>query len=71
MANDDGSRSVSSIPLRKIDTVIDFSFIRDLVADLCCADNGCPAIDPVMFVVQADIHRLPVWHRREAELVHS
>lgn len=34
--------------LRKIDAVIDFSFIHELVADLYCADNGRPALDPVM-----------------------
>lgn len=36
--------------LRKIDAVIDFSFIHDRVAGLYCADNGRPALDPmVMF----------------------
>lgn len=34
--------------LRKIDQVIDFSFIREKVASLYCADNGRPAIDPVV-----------------------
>jgi len=34
--------------LRKIDKVIDFDFIRDKVKDLYCADNGRPAIDPVV-----------------------
>ena len=34
--------------LRKIDKYIDFSFIRDLVKNLYCADNGRPAIDPVV-----------------------
>lgn len=34
--------------LRKIDRVIDFEFIRDKVRDLYCADNGRPAIDPVV-----------------------
>lgn len=34
--------------LRKIDAVIDFSFIRDRVAGLYCADNGRPALDPVV-----------------------
>lgn len=34
--------------LRKIDRVIDFSFIRAKVKDLYCADNGRPAIDPVV-----------------------
>lgn len=36
--------------LRKIDRVIDFSFIHDRVAGLYCADNGRPPLDPtVMF----------------------
>lgn len=34
--------------LRKIDRVIDFNFIRTKVKDLYCADNGRPAIDPVV-----------------------
>mgnify|MGYP001488752780 CR=1 FL=1 len=34
--------------VRKIDAVIDFSFIHDRVADLYCADNGRPALDPVL-----------------------
>src|SRR5512147_2353413 len=34
--------------LRKIDRVIDFGFIREKVKDLYCADNGRPAIDPVV-----------------------
>ena len=32
--------------LRKVDRVVDFSFIYDLCAPLYCADNGRPAIDP-------------------------
>lgn len=32
--------------LRKVDRAIDFSFIREEVAPLNCADNGRPAIDP-------------------------
>ncbi len=32
--------------LRKIEAVIDFSFIHDRVAGLYCADNGRPALDP-------------------------
>ena len=32
--------------LRKIDAVIDFSFIHDRVAGLYCADNGRPPLDP-------------------------
>ena len=34
--------------VRKIDAVIDFSFIHDRVADLYCADNARPALDPVL-----------------------
>ena len=34
--------------LRKIASAIDFDFIRDRVAHLYCADNGRPALDPVM-----------------------
>jgi transposase len=34
--------------LRKIEKAIDFSFIREKVASLYCADNGRPAIDPVV-----------------------
>lgn len=34
--------------LRKIDAVIDFSFIHDRVSGLYCRDNGRPALDPVM-----------------------
>lgn len=34
--------------LRRIDAVIDFGFIHDLVANLYCPDNGRPALDPVL-----------------------
>jgi Transposase and inactivated derivatives len=34
--------------LRKINKYIDFSFIRELTKDLYCADNGRPAINPVV-----------------------
>ena len=34
--------------LRKIDAVIDFSFIHDRVSGLYCPDNGRPALDPVL-----------------------
>lgn len=34
--------------LRKIDKVIDFSFIHDLTAPLYCADNGRPPLDPTL-----------------------
>lgn len=34
--------------LRKIDAVIDFSFIHDCVAGLYCADNGRPPLDPTL-----------------------
>jgi transposase len=34
--------------LRKIDRVIDFSFIHDLTAPLYCLDNGRPPLDPTL-----------------------
>ena len=34
--------------LRKIERVVDFEFIREKVKDLYCADNGRPAVDPVV-----------------------
>ncbi|MGZ9722512.1 transposase, partial [Rhizobium miluonense] len=34
--------------LRKIDAVIDFTFIHDRVAGLYCADNGRPPLDPTL-----------------------
>lgn len=34
--------------LRRIDAVIDFSFIHDRVASLYCADNGRPPLDPTL-----------------------
>lgn len=34
--------------LRKIDEIVDFNFIYDLVKDLYCEDNGRPSIDPVV-----------------------
>lgn len=36
--------------LRKLDAVVDFSFIYDEVRDLYCPDNGRPGIDPVVLV---------------------
>ena len=34
--------------LRKIDRVVDFSFIHDRVKHLYCENNGRPALDPVV-----------------------
>ena len=34
--------------LRKIDKYINFSFIRELVKDLYCHDNGRPGVDPIV-----------------------
>src|SRR6476661_4471645 len=34
--------------LRKIDRLIDFSFIHDLTAPLYCPDNGRPPLDPTL-----------------------
>ena len=36
--------------LRKIDSLIDFNFIYDLVEDKYCPDNGRPSIDPVTLI---------------------
>jgi len=36
--------------LRKLDAVVDFSFIYDEVRELYCENNGRPGIDPVMLV---------------------
>jgi len=35
--------------LRRIDSVLDLSFIYEVTKELCCADNGRPSIDPVVF----------------------
>lgn len=34
--------------LRKIDKYVDFSFIRELVKDFYCHDNGRPGVDPII-----------------------
>ncbi|MFP3341114.1 transposase, partial [Halomonas sp. SIMBA_159] len=34
--------------LRQIEAALDFSFIRERVRHLYCADNGRPALDPVL-----------------------
>ncbi len=36
--------------LRQIDEAVDFSFIRDVVSDCYCPDNGRPGIDPELVV---------------------
>jgi transposase len=36
--------------LRKLDALVDFSFIYDEVRELYCENNGRPSIDPVMLV---------------------
>src|SRR5665213_3497220 len=35
--------------LRKIDRVLDLSFVRQLTEHLYCSDNGRPSIDPELF----------------------
>lgn len=42
--------------LRKIDQVVDFSYIYDLVEHLYCEDNGRPAVDPVVLVKMVLFH---------------
>ena len=44
--------------LRKIDTVVDFTHIYDLVEDLYCHDNGRPSVDPVVLVKMVMIQHL-------------
>lgn len=36
--------------LRKVEGIVDFRFIYELVRDLYCLDNGRPSIDPVVLV---------------------
>ena len=44
--------------LRKIDRVVDFSHIYDLVEDLYCKDNGRPSVDPVELVKMVMLQHL-------------
>lgn len=44
--------------LRKIDQVVDFSRIYDLVEDLYCPDNGRPSCDPVVLFKMVIIQHL-------------
>ena len=44
--------------LRKIDRVVDFTHIYDLVEHLYCEDNGRPAVDPVILVKMVLIQHL-------------
>lgn len=44
--------------LRKIDCVVDFTHIYDLVEHLYCEDNGRPAVDPVVLVKMVLIQHL-------------
>lgn len=44
--------------LRKIDSVVDFTHVYNLVEDLYCHDNGRPAVDPVILVKMVLIQHL-------------
>lgn len=44
--------------LRKIDSVVDFTYIYELVEDLYCTDNGRPSVDPVVLVKMVMIQHL-------------
>ncbi|MEA4926358.1 MAG: transposase, partial [Syntrophomonadaceae bacterium] len=44
--------------LRKIDRVVEFNHIYDLVEHLYCEDNGRPAVDPVVLVKMVLIQHL-------------
>ena len=46
--------------LRKIDAVIDFDDIYDIVKDLYCEDNGRPSINPVVLFKIVLIQH--IWH---------
>ena len=57
--------------LRKIDAVIDFDAIYDIVKDLYCEDNGRPSIDPVVLfkiVLLQHIYGIPSLRRTLAEI---
>ena len=36
--------------LRKINKIVDLSFIRELTKNKYCSDNGRPSIDPELFL---------------------
>ena len=44
--------------LRKIDKVVDFSHIYEIVEDLYCHDNGRPGTDPVVLIKMVLIQHL-------------
>ena len=57
--------------LRKIDAVIDFDAIYDIVKDLYCEDNGRPSIDPVVLfkiVLLQHIYGIPSLRRTLDEI---
>ena len=57
--------------LRKIDAVIDFDAIYDIVKDLYCEDNGRPSVDPVVLfkiVLLQHIYGIPSLRRTLAEI---
>ncbi|MEY3235732.1 MAG: hypothetical protein RL230_3003 [Pseudomonadota bacterium] len=56
--------------LRKIEAVIDFSFIHNRVAGLYCADNGRPPLDPTLMFKALFIGYL-FGIRSERQLVHE
>ena len=43
--------------VRKIETAIDFEFIRDKVRHLYCGNNGRPAVDPVLLFKRISSNR--------------
>ena len=48
--------------LRKIDAVIDFSFIHELATPHYCLDNGRPALDPTLMFKALFLGYL-FWHQ--------
>lgn len=47
--------------LRKIDSVIDFTKIYEIVSDLYCENNGRPSIDPIVLFKMVLIQQAYLW----------
>ncbi|EGD50172.1 hypothetical protein TheetDRAFT_3022, partial [Thermoanaerobacter ethanolicus JW 200] len=51
---------------RKIERVIDFNFIYDLVKDKYSEDHGRPSIDPVV-LIKNPVYSVSFWHTLNKE----
>lgn len=57
--------------LRKIDSLIDFSFIYDEMVDSYCSNNGRPSVDPVIlvkYILIGFLYGIPSERRIEQEI---